>query len=242
MSSPVRINKYLSQCGVTSRRGAEGLIAKGLVTVNDELVTKLGTIINTETDTVKVNGTKIKPVTKKFYVLFNKPTKVITTLHDPFGRKTVAYFTRSVPARVYPVGRLDFDTQGALLLTNDGDLAYRLAHPKYQVEKVYHAWIKGHFSTDMADKIASGIKLSDGHIGRGKAEFLHSKNGQTRIQMTLKEGHKHEVKQLLKAVGTPVKKLVRVEFAGLRVQGLKPGRWRFLNHKEIRKLKDLVDL
>mgnify|MGYP000937858019 CR=1 FL=1 len=218
------------------------MIARGKVTLNDKTVEKPGVIIDTEKDVVKVNGTEVSQVVKKFYVLLNKPPKVITTLHDPFHRKTVAYFTKGVPGRVYPVGRLDFDTQGALLLTNDGELAYRLAHPKYQVKKIYHAVINGHFSTDLGDKIASGIKLADGHIARGQAEFLYAKNGLTCVQVTLIEGHKHEVKQLLKAVGTPVIKLTRVEFAGLRTDGLKVGRWRYLNHTEIRQLKDLVGL
>lgn len=242
MSPQIRINKYLSECGVTSRRGAEDLIAKGRVALNGETVEKPGTIIDSEKDIVKVDGTEVQRIVKKFYVLLNKPSKVITTLHDPFRRKTVAYFTKGVPGRVYPVGRLDFDTQGALLLTNDGELAYRLAHPKYEVKKIYHAMIDGHFSTDMADKISSGIKLADGHIAHAQAEFLYSKNNVTCVQITLSEGHKHEVKQLLKAVGTPVSKLTRVEFAGLRTDGLKIGRWRYLNHTEIRKLKDLVGL
>ncbi len=242
MSPQIRINKFLSECGVTSRRGAEALIARGRVTVNDETVTKLGVIVDTENDIVKVDGTVVNQVIKKFYVLLNKPSRVITTLHDPFHRKTVAYFTRGVPGRVYPVGRLDYDTQGALLLTNDGELAFRLAHPKYEVKKVYHAVISGHFSTDMADKINAGIRLHDGHIGHGEAEFLYMKNGQACVQVTLTEGHKHEVKQLFKALRTPVKYLTRVEFAGLRTDGLKVGRWRYLNHTEIRRLRDLVGL
>ena len=127
-------------------------------------------------------------------------------------------------------------------MTNDGELAYRLAHPKYEVKKVYHAVINGHFSTDMADKINAGIKLNDGHIGHGEAEFLYIKNSQACVQVTLREGHKHEVKQLFKALGTPVKYLTRVEFAGLRIDGLKVGRWRYLNHTEVRQLKDLVGL
>jgi len=242
MSPQIRINKFLSECGVTSRRGAEDLIAHGRVTLNDTTIEKPGVVIDTEKDVVKVDGTEVRQVTKKFYVLLNKPSNVITTLHDPFRRKTIAYFTRGVPGRVYPVGRLDFDTQGALLLTNDGEMAYRLAHPKFGVKKVYHAVINGHFSTDMANKIASGIKLQDGHIGHGEAECLYAKNGLTCIQVTLSEGHKHEVKQLFKALGTTVKKLTRVEFAGLTTEGLKTGRWRYLNHTEIRQLKDLVGL
>ncbi|PWB72254.1 pseudouridine synthase, partial [candidate division GN15 bacterium] len=128
----IRINKYLSLCGVTSRRGAEALIAEGRVTVNESKLTKTGVIVDETTDIVKVDGVIVAPVEVSVYVLLNKPASVMTTLHDPFKRKTILHFLRKLPHRVYPVGRLDFDTEGVLLLTNDGDLAFRLAHPRYQ--------------------------------------------------------------------------------------------------------------
>ncbi len=237
-----RINKYLSLCGVTSRRGAEQLIAQGKVIVNDQTVDKVGTIIDEAKDVVKVNGTIVTPVVKKYYILLNKPGGVLTTLHDPFRRKTVAHFLKKVPARVYPVGRLDSDTEGVLVLTNDGDMAYRLAHPKYQIPKIYEALVKGMFHDEDIAKIADGIKLDDGHIGRGKTKLISVRNNTSRVEITLTEGHKHEVKQLLKAVGHPVSALRRVSFAGLRVDTLKIGRWRFINHHEIRHLKDLVGM
>ena len=138
----IRINKYLSICGVTSRRGAEQLINKGRVTVNDITIDALGTIIDEGKDVVKVNGTEIHPIRNQIYILLNKPKNVLTTLFDPFKRKTVAYYTRGIKDRIYPVGRLDSDTDGLLLMTNDGELAYRLSHPKYQIKKIYRA----HFS------------------------------------------------------------------------------------------------
>ncbi len=237
----LRLNKFLSICGVTSRRGAEQLISQKKVAVNDIVVDKMGVIIDEQKDRVKVDGVVVEPVKKRLYILLNKPKQVLTTLHDPFRRKTIAYFVKSAPARVYPVGRLDYDTEGALLLTNDGELAYRLAHPKYQVKRVYQAIVSGVVTADHIEALKRGIRLDDGHLGRiVEAEILMSELKSSKVQLVLMEGHKREVKQLLKGVGHPVKALKRVEFAGLRIDDLKPGRWRFLTHVEIRRLKDMV--
>ena len=238
----IRINKYLSVCGITSRRGAEKLIAEGKVTVNDEVITHPGTMIDETKDVVKANGIVASPVKEKYYVLLNKPRNVLTALSDPFHRRTVAYFLKSVPARVYPVGRLDYDTAGALLLTNDGDLAYRLAHPKYQIRRIYNVVVEGTFTPEDATKIEGGIELNDGHIGQGKVRLLTTGIEISKIEITLTEGHKREIKQLMKAVGHPVKDLQRVEFAGLRVDNLRRGRWRFISRKEHEHLKKLVGL
>jgi len=238
----IRINKYLSICGVTSRRGAEQLIKKGKVTVNDITIDALGTIIDEKKDIVKVNGTEIHPVRNQIYILLNKPKNVLTTLFDPFKRKTVAYYIRGIKDRIYPVGRLDSDTDGLLLMTNDGELAYRLSHPKYQVKKVYRAFVPGIFTPEDADKIENGIKLSDGHQGKAAVRILKSGIQSSKISLTLTEGHKHEVKQLLKAVGHPVRDLRRTEFAGLKGTDLKPGQWRHLKIAEIRSLRKMVEL
>ncbi|MCP4703233.1 MAG: rRNA pseudouridine synthase, partial [candidate division Zixibacteria bacterium] len=212
----IRINKYLSICGVTSRRGAEQLIKQRKVTINDLTVEVLGTMVNESEDIVKVNGTEVNPVHKQIYLLLNKPKNVLTTLFDPFGRKTILYYLKGLKSRIYPVGRLDFDTDGVLLMTNDGELAYRLAHPKYEVEKVYRAVVNGTFTPDKGKLIANGIKLEDGHIGRAKVKLLSEGIKSSKVVLVLTEGHKREVKQLLKAVGTPVRDLCRIEFAGLR--------------------------
>lgn len=238
----IRINKFLSVCGITSRRGAESLIKNGDVTVNDVVTNHLGTIIDEEKDIVKVRGVVARPVRKKYYILLNKPRSVLTSLSDPFRRRTVSHFTRRVPVRVYPVGRLDYDTEGVLLLTNDGELAYRLAHPKYQVKRVYQAFVTGTMTSDEVRKIENGIGLENGHVGRGEVKILNSGIKTSKVEITLTEGHKREVKQLMKAVGCPVKALRRVEFAGLRVDGLGRGRWRFINREEIERLKKLVGL
>ncbi|MDZ4723308.1 MAG: pseudouridine synthase [candidate division Zixibacteria bacterium] len=238
----MRINKYLSLCGVTSRRGAEALIAEKRVTVNDITIDKVGVIIDEATDVVKVDGTAISPVDEKIYVVLHKPRMVMTTLRDPFKRRTVLHFLRRLRQRVYPVGRLDYDTEGVLLLTNDGDLTYRLAHPKYEVPKIYEAKVLGTFSREAAAQIEAGIKLDDGAIGHAKVNVLGFAGRFSRVRLVLTEGRKREVKQLCKKVGFPVEHLVRVEFAGINLKNLKPGEWRFLSPTELDRLKTMVEL
>jgi pseudouridine synthase len=229
-------------CGVASRRGAEKLIKEGRVTLNDNLVERLGTVFDEEKDFIKVDGKIAKPVVEKIYILLNKPRNVLTALSDPFHRKTVAHLTKELPVRIYPVGRLDYDTEGVLILTNDGELAYRLAHPKYQIKRVYHALVQGTFTLTDAVTIGKGIELADGHIGKGITKPLNSGIKSSKVEIILTEGHKREVKQLFEAVGHPVKELRRVEFAGLNVDRLKRGRWRYINNSEIKQLRKLIDL
>ncbi len=238
----IRINKYLSQCGVTSRRGAEALIKEGRVKLNNKKLKEVGTIIDETTDKVKVDGVLVTPAEEKLYVLFNKPANVMTTLHDPFGRKTIAQYVKKARHRVYPVGRLDYDTTGVLLLTNDGDLAYRLAHPKFQTPKIYEARVTGRFQRVDSETIARGVKLEDGAIGRAVVNVIDYAKKTTKIRLTLTEGRKREVKQLCAAVGHPVRELTRIEFAGLTVHDLKPGKWRYLSEDEVGRLKALVNL
>ena len=241
-SSQIRINKYLSLCGVTSRRGAEKLIAAGKVVVNGIALSELGTLIDPAQDEVKVDGAIVKPVADKLYVLLNKPRRVMTTLHDPFRRRTVAQLVKDVPERVYPVGRLDYDTEGALLLSNDGDLAYRLTHPKYQVKKKYLAVVEGVFKPSSAEKMQAGLRLDDGATGTAMVDRIEQGKGKSKIWLTLTEGRKREVRQLCRKVGHPVVRLDRIEFAGIRLTGLKRGDWRYLSAEEIVWLKSLVGL
>ncbi|UCE24867.1 MAG: rRNA pseudouridine synthase [Candidatus Zixiibacteriota bacterium] len=238
----IRLNKYLSLCGVTSRRGADALIVEGRVTVNDSRIEELGTLIDESIDVVKVDDMEVWPVAEQVYVVLNKPPGVMTTLKDPFGRKTIIHYLGDLETRVYPVGRLDYDTEGVLLLTNDGDLAYRLAHPKFQVKKVYEARVEGLFTSEAASQIERGIKLEDGNIGRGKVRVVSQQKNVTKIRLELTEGRKREVKQLCRATGHPVMQLRRREFAGITARGLKLGKWRHLNMAEVRSLKELVNL
>jgi len=212
------------------------------VAVNDVVVDKVGVVIDEEKDVVKVDGQVVTPVEQHVYVVLNKPPRVMTTLDDPFKRKTIVHYLKALPVRVYPVGRLDYDTEGVLLLTNDGDLAYRLAHPKYQVTKVYEARVEGRFTEKAARQIADGIELEDGATGRGSVRILNEGEGETKIRLVLKEGRKREVKQLCRAVGHPVLHLRRQEFAGITARGLKLGKWRYLSEEEVNGLKDLVGL
>lgn len=238
----IRISKYLSMCGVTSRRGAEAMVSAGRVTVNNETLQKVGTVIDESQDVVKVDGNEVRPVTEKVYILLNKPKMVMTTLFDPFKRRTVRFYLKRLRHRVYPVGRLDYDTEGVLLLTNDGDLAYRLAHPKYQIPRVYEALVTGHFKVEASDAIARGIKLDDGATGRAQVSVLGFVRNSTRLRLILTEGRKREVKQLCKKVGHPVKQLRRAEFAGITARNLKPGQWRYLSDKEVGRLQRLTDI
>ncbi|MDX9858327.1 MAG: pseudouridine synthase [candidate division Zixibacteria bacterium] len=240
--SQIRINKYLSLCGVTSRRGAVSLIEEGRVTVNNTVADRPGLIIDDETDVVKVDGADVSLVDKKVYVVLHKPRNVMTTLFDPFKRRTVNYYLKKLRERVYPVGRLDFDTTGVLLLTNDGDLAYRLAHPRYRVAKVYQARVKGHFKQEAAIQIDRGIVLDDGKVGKASVSILGFVRNTTRVRLTLTEGRKREVKQLCKKVGHPVEELERVEFAGITTKNLRAGQWRHLTPREVARLKALVGL
>ena len=229
-------------CGVTSRRGAEGMIKEGRVVVNRRTLDQLGTLIDEENDIVLVDGVVVSLVTGKHYILLNKPRRVMSTLHDPFQRRTVVHALKGFPHRVYPIGRLDYDTTGVLLLTNDGELAYRLAHPRYKVPKVYEALVEGEFSLKAIDEIKYGIRLDDGKIGRAEVRILGYSRGKSRLRMTLTEGRKREVRQLCAKVGNPVITLTRVDFAGITARGLKKGQWRELTSIEVQRLKEMVSL
>ena len=238
----IRINKFLSLCGVTSRRGAEKLIAEGRVTLNNETVVNVGTVFDESKDEIRVDGALVTPAEKLVYIVLNKPRHTMTTLHDPFRRKTVIQLLTGLRERVYPVGRLDYDTQGVLLLTNDGELAYRLTHPKYEVLRIYEARVEGQFKLADGEKIGQGIRLEDGAVGHAKVEVLQVSNDWSRVRLHLKEGRKREVKQLCKAVGHPVKRLNRIEFAGIRAAGIRSGGWRHLIDTELTQLRELVGL
>jgi len=238
--SLIRINKYLSLCGITSRRGADTLISEGKVTINDRTLEERGAVVDTDHDVIKVDGVEARPVEEKVYVVLNKPAMTMTTLHDPFKRRTVADCLKGLKHRVYPVGRLDYDAEGVLLLTNDGDLAYRLAHPRYQVPKIYEALVEGKFTRASGERIKEGIKLEDGATGHAIVSILGYPADQTRLRLVLTEGRKREVKQLCKLVGHPVKWLRRVEFAGIQLKYLKPGQFRRLTRDEIDRLHQMV--
>ena len=226
----MRLNAYLARAGIASRRGSDELIKAGRVRVND-LPGELNTYVHTG-DRVEVDG---EPVTAQAlkYVLLHKPPGTVTTASDPQGRLTVIALVEEVPERVVPVGRLDADTTGALLLTNDGPLSHRLAHPRYGVEKVYEVEVEGQPSADALSLLEGGVELDDGRTAPASARRL----GRARIELTVHEGRKHQVKRMCEAVGHPVVRLHRSRYAGLTVEGLEPGARRELEPFEVDQLR-----
>jgi 23S rRNA pseudouridine2605 synthase len=224
----VRLNAYLARAGVASRRRADELIKAGRVAVNGE-PGRLNTFVE-RGDRVEVDGQPVA-AQRLTYVLLNKPTGTVTTARDPQRRPTVVELV-DVPERVVPVGRLDADTTGALLLTNDGPLAHRLAHPRYGVEKVYEVEVEGRPDDAALRRLAEGVELDDGRTAPARARRL----APSKIELMLHEGRKHQVKRMLAAVGHPVRRLHRSGYAGLTLGGLEPGRWRELEPSEVKRL------
>jgi 23S rRNA pseudouridine2605 synthase len=225
----MRLNAYLARAGIASRRGAEELIRAGRVTVNGE-VAGLATFVEGK-DMVEVDGTEVAPEPLT-YVLLHKPAGVVTTARDPQGRPTVVGLVGH-ERRVVPVGRLDADTTGVLLLTNDGRLAHRLMHPRYEVDKVYEAEVEGEPAEAALARLADGIELDDGVTAPARVRRL----GPSRLELTIHEGRKHQVKRMLAALGHPVTRLHRSSYAGLTADGLEPGEWRELTADEVKRLR-----
>ena len=225
----MRLNSYLARAGVASRRGADELIKAGRVTVNGE-PGQLNTFVQT-LDRVEVDGA---PVAKQrlAYVLLNKPAGVVTTARDPQGRPTVVDLVGH-ESRVVPVGRLDVDTTGALLLTNDGQLAHRLAHPRYGVEKVYEAEVGGNPGEKVLQALREGVELDDGMTAPAQVRRV----GPHTIELIIHEGRNRQVKRMFDAVGHPVRSLHRSTYAGLTLEGLEPGQWRELEPSEVERLR-----
>ena len=228
----MRLNAYLARAGVASRRKADELIKAGRVTVNGD-PGQLNTFVGAH-DFVEVDG---RPVTKQrlAYVLLHKPAGVVTTASDPHRRRTVVELV-DVPERVVPVGRLDADTTGALLLTNDGELAHRLAHPRYGVEKTYVADVAGRPSDAALRALEEGLELDDGPTAPARARRL----APSRVELTIHEGRKHQVKRMLEAVGHPVTRLHRSAYAGISADDVEPGAWRELIREEIERLRSVA--
>lgn len=227
----MRLNAFLARTGAASRRGADELIKSGRVTVNGKLG-QLNSEISANDD-VRLDGKPLKSQTLR-YILLNKPAGVLTTLKDPHGRRKVSDLL-NIAERIVPVGRLDYDTTGALLLTNDGELAHKLMHPRFEVDKVYEAEVQGHITQEILNKLSVGIQLQGGKTAPAEARKIN----ENKIELIIHEGRKHQVKRMLAAVGLPTKKLHRSKYGPLNLESLKPGQRRNLTPAEIRTLRNL---
>src|SRR5438067_8109186 len=232
-----RLQKILAHAGVASRRKAEQLIAEGRVELNGKTVRELGTKANPRTDLIRVDGKLIaEPEDKVWFVLY-KPAGCVTTLADPEGRPTIAQYLKGIPERVYPVGRLDYDVEGALLVTNDGELAHQLMHPRSGVRRTYLAKVAGVPKMEQIARLVSGLRLEDGRAKALEAAVQSRTPRNTWIRLVVAEGRPHLVKRLMEAVGAPVVKLHRPDYGGVDVAGMRPGDVRPLGRAEVESLR-----
>jgi 23S rRNA pseudouridine2605 synthase/16S rRNA pseudouridine516 synthase len=238
-----RLHKFMAYCGIASRRKCEELISQGMVKINDQMVTKPGTLIEPKLDKIEVAGKVIRPPKKKIYLLLYKPPGVVTTLYDPQERRKVTDLIPRLKERVYPVGRLDYDSEGLLLLTNDGELSYFLTHPRYQVPKTYRVWVKGTPEFEKLNQIKQGMPLEDGSTLPAEIKVVKNINKKTTLlEITVYEGRKRLIRRMCAQIGHPVLRLKRIRLGPLALASLKPGQWRFLTKKEIGSLWKMINL
>jgi 23S rRNA pseudouridine2605 synthase len=231
-----RIQKILSKCGIASRRKAEEMILEGLVRVNGMPAT-LGMKADLERDHIKVRGKLIGFAQSKVYMLFNKPVNCLTASNDAEKRPTVKDYLKRVKLQVFPVGRLDYKSEGLLVLTNDGDLTNAILHPKHKIPKTYRVKIDGVLDDQDIMKLERGIRLEDGLTAPAKVKTVEKLKANSWIDITIYEGRKRQVRRMLERVGHPVSRLIRIRINGLSLGNLKPGEFRYLTHEEVEKLK-----
>lgn len=237
-----RLQKVIAHAGIASRREAERLILEGQVVVNGCVVTTLGTKVDPERDSITVKGCAVKPLSEKLYVMVNKPAGCVSTVRDPQQRPVVVDLLGQITSRVYPVGRLDYDAEGLLLLTNDGELAYRLQHPRYRISRTYEVKVKDVFSAEKLPLLRKGVQLEDGVTLPAKATFLKKAPRNSWLTITLCEGRNRQVKRMCAAVGHPVLKIKRIRFGSLQLGGLSTGGYRHLTREEVAGLYRMVGL
>ena len=233
----VRLQKYLANCGIASRRKAEELITSGKISVNGKVITELGTKINPSKDKVVYNGKEVKVEEEHVYILLNKPIGYVTTAKDQFGRDSVMDLVK-VKERVVPVGRLDMYTSGALILTNDGDFVYQVTHPKHEIEKTYTVTIKGIVTDKEVERLRKGIRIDDYITKEAKVKILKTdeEKSQSRLEITIHEGKNRQVRKMCEAIGHKVLALHRSKIAGIGVKDLSLGKWRYLSKEEVNKI------
>jgi len=232
----VRLQKYIADCGVASRRKAEELILQGKVKVNGNIISELGVKVNTDKDKVEFNGEIVKILKKKVYILLNKPAGYISASKDQFNNPSVLHLI-DIKERVFPVGRLDKDTTGALILTNDGDFSYRLTHPKHEVDKVYIAEVTGRPTDEEMRAFMKGVFIDGKKTHPAKIRILKETKKNSIVEIIIHEGRNRQVRKMCEAIGHKVIKLQRYSIGNINIEGLREGKWRYLTDKEIEKIK-----
>ena len=236
----MRLQKYLALSGVASRRASEKLIAEGHVTVNGHVITEMGVQVDETADTIAVDGGVVHLEEEKHYIAYNKPIGEVTTVSDPEGRATVMDKFHDYPVRLYPVGRLDYDSEGLLLLTNDGDMMNALLHPSHEVEKAYLVKVSNHVDEDTIRRLRAGVTLDDGRLtSPAEVRLVRHEAFASVVLVTIHEGRNRQVRRMFSAVGHEVVSLKRIGFAGILLHDLPRGQWRRLTDIEIRRLKEM---
>lgn len=234
MGEIVRLQKYIAMCGMASRRNAEIMIEDGRVKVNGEVIKTLGTKVEIGADKVFLDGVQIKPEAKKYYIMLNKPVGYVSTVNDQFDRPTVVdLIGEEIKSRVFPVGRLDYDTEGLLLLTNDGDFTYKVTHPKHEMDKTYIVTLKGGITVKGLNALRRGVEIEDYKTSPAEVEMLSAEKGVTVLKVVIHEGKNRQVRKMMEAVGAKVSELKRVSIGKVELGNLPLGRWRYLTAHEI---------
>lgn len=242
-SAPVRLHKYLARCGLGSRRRCEEFIRDGRVAVNGQIVTRMGVLITPELDRVTFDGRIVEPPTRSYsYYLLHKPRGYLTTCKDERGRATIRDLVADIPERVFPVGRLDKESEGLLLLTDDGELAHRLMHPSFRIEKEYFVEVQGRLSAGALAQLVSGVVYEGEVYQPATVRVLSASQDRTRLAIVICEGKKRQIRRMCAAVGHRVMRLKRIREGALKLENLEPGKWRALTSREIEQLRREVGL
>ncbi len=237
-----RLNKIISMAGIASRRRADELISSGLVMVNGQAERSLGSKAIWGVDSITVDSQAIPDPPKKIYVILHKPFGYVSTLHDPEGRPIIRDLIKDIKERIYPVGRLDFDSSGLLILTNDGELAYRLMHPRFHIPRTYKVTIEGHLSNTSVERLKNGISLDDGPTNPAHVRLMNRRQGRGVVRITIFEGRSREIRRMFEAVGHKTLKLIRIGYGSLTLGELKVGKYRHLENSEVKSLYASVGL
>lgn len=232
----IRINKYLARCNLGSRRQVEDLIKQGMISINGEITNDLSYMIDTEEDVVKYKGQKLEYITDKIYIMLNKPKNYLVSRRDDFGRKTVYELLPDFGVHLFAIGRLDYNSEGLLLFTSDGDFANRIIHPRYKLPKVYKVTIKGHLEQKQINALRQGVKIESGMTQPALVYIKHKGDNHMVLRMTIYEGQKRQIRYMLKAVGSEVTKLRRLQIGPVNLGKLPVGMWRLLKPNEVSSL------